>query len=326
MRGGLPQFWLRNGFPGVLLAPLGWLMRAVVAVRRHLYRHGVLRSQKMPVPVIVVGNIFVGGTGKTPLVAWLCAQLQAMGHSPGIVLRGYGGRSPEWPQRVFPESDPVLLGDEAVLLARQTRVPVAAGPVRTEAARLLIDAGCDVIISDDGLQHYALARDIEIAVIDAVRGLGNGRCLPAGPLREPPTRLRTVDLVIANGPGSPLTSYRFDLVAQPLQPLAHTDAATPAAGPVHAIAGIGNPQRFFDELRRQGFQPIEHAFPDHHRFQPDELKFADGLPILMTSKDAVKVAAFADERCWMLPVRAEPDSATKDALIALLKGKLHEAD
>jgi tetraacyldisaccharide 4'-kinase len=322
VRGGFPQFWLRTGFPGVLLAPFGWLMHAIATLRRRLYLHGVLRSQKLPVPVIVVGNIFVGGTGKTPLVAWLCAQLQAMGHSPGIVLRGYGGRSPDWPQRVYPESDPVMLGDEAVLLAQQTGVPVAAGPVRTEAAKLLVGAGCDVIISDDGLQHYALARDIEIAVIDAARGLGNGRCLPAGPLREPPGRLKAVDLVIANGKGSPLTPHRFELVAQPLQPLAHTSAAPPTDGPVHAIAGIGNPQRFFDELRRQGFQPIEHAFPDHHRFQPGELKFADELPILMTSKDAVKAAAFADGNYWMLPVRAEPDPATKDVLIALLKGKM----
>lgn len=327
MRGGVPQFWLHNSFPGVLLAPLGWLMCVVVTVRRRLYLHGVLRSQRLPAPVIVVGNIFVGGTGKTPLVGWLCAQLQALGHAPGIVLRGYGGQSPEWPRRVYPDSDPVMLGDEAVLLARQTGVPVAAGPVRPAAARLLLDAGCDVIISDDGLQHYAMARDVEILVIDGARGLGNGRCLPAGPLREPPSRLETVDLVIANGGNCSQTPYRFELVAEPLLPLLPSDLTPPTDGRVHAVAGIGNPQRFFDELRHQGFDPIEHVFPDHHRYQADELNFADELPILMTSKDAVKVAAFATERCWTLPVRAEPDRAARDALLELLKqmeGKLNE--
>lgn len=317
MQGGLPKFWLRSSVPGLLLAPLGWLMLVVVTVRRRLYELGALKAQSMPVPVIVVGNIFIGGTGKTPLVAWLCDQLQRRGHQPGIVLRGYGGRSPNWPHAVFPESDPELFGDEAVLLAQQTRAPVAVGPVRTEAAELLLAAGCDVVISDDGLQHYALARDIEIAVVDAVRGLGNGRCLPAGPLREPPTRLQTVDLVIANGKGCSLTPYRFDLQAQPLLPLTQSDLPPPTGGPVHAIAGIGNPERFFDELRRLGFQPIEHAFPDHHRFQPDELNFDDELPILMTSKDAVKIAAFANEHCWVLPVQAVPDPATIKALDAL---------
>lgn len=322
MHSGLPRFWLHNRFPGLLLAPLGWLMQALVAVRRRFYLHGVLRSQRLPVPVIVVGNIFIGGTGKTPLVAWLCGQLQHMDFKPGIVLRGYGGRSPQWPQRVFPDSDPSMFGDEAVLLAQQTGAPVAAGPDRVAAAKLLLDADCDVIISDDGLQHYALARDIEIIVIDAARGLGNGRCLPAGPLREPPSRLQTADMVIANGLHSELTPYRFTLLAQPLQALEPNDAEPPAGGAVHAITGIGNPQRFFEALRAQGFQPIEHAYPDHHPFQPDELNFSDELPILMTSKDAVKIAAFADQRCWVLPVRAELEPDTEAALIALLKGKL----
>lgn len=315
----MPAFWLRGGLPALLLAPLGWLMALIVLLRRRLYRHGLRRSERLPVPVIVVGNIFIGGTGKTPLVIWLCQRLQALGHRPGIVLRGYGGRAEAWPQRVQADSDPELVGDEAVLLARQAAVPVAAGPQRAQAAALLVEAGCNVIISDDGLQHYALARDAEIAVIDASRGLGNGRCLPAGPLREPRQRLASVDLIIANGGASSLTPYSFELVPEPLQPL-HSDAGVaPKQGPVHAVAGIGNPQRFFDQLRRLGFEPIEHPFPDHHRYRADELNFADKLPILMTAKDAVKLTGPMAGRCWVLPVRAEPSSAaSRNALDALL--------
>lgn len=318
-RGGIPRFWLTGGLPATLLAPLGAAMALVATVRRGLYRCGLLRSQRLPVPVIVVGNIFVGGTGKTPLVVWLCARLQALGRRPGIVLRGYGGQAEHWPQRVRPDSDPLLVGDEAVLLARRTGVPVAAGPARPAAAALLLEEGCDVIVSDDGLQHYALARDLEIAVIDAARGLGNGRCLPAGPLREPRRRLETVDLVIANGGDSPLTPYSFRLVPEPLRPLVPgQQGAVPAGGPVHAIAGIGNPARFFAQLRALGFEPIEHAFPDHHRYRPGELTFDDDLPILMTEKDAVKVFDGAAGRGWVLPVRAEPTPAARQALDALL--------
>lgn len=314
----MPAFWLRGGLPALLLAPLGWLMALIVLLRRRLYRHGLRRSERLPVPVIVVGNIFIGGTGKTPLVIWLCQRLQALGHRPGIVLRGYGGRAEAWPQRVQADSDPELVGDEAVLLARQAAVPVAAGPQRAQAAALLVEAGCNVIISDDGLQHYALARDAEIAVIDASRGLGNGRCLPAGPLREPRQRLASVDLIIANGGASSLTPYSFELVPEPLQPLHSAAGAAPKQGPVHAVAGIGNPQRFFDQLRRLGFEPIEHPFPDHHRYRVDELNFADELPILMTAKDAVKLTGPMTARCWVLPVRAEPSAASRNALDALL--------
>lgn len=326
MRKGLPKFWLRGGPLAALLAPLGWLMGSVAVARRQLYRRGLLPSRRLPVPVIIVGNIFVGGTGKTPLVAWLCVRLQAMGRRPGIVLRGYGGRAPQWPQRVLADSDPDLVGDEAVLLARETGVPVAAGPARAEAAALLLEAGCDVIIGDDGLQHYALARDAEIAVIDAGRGLGNGRCLPAGPLREPRGRLATVDLVIANGGPSSFTSYFFKLAAEPLQALGQTAERAPVQGAVHAVAGIGNPQRFFQQLRQQGFEPIEHPFPDHHRYRPEELSFADELPIVMTAKDAVKISGFSNARCWVLPVRAEPDAATRNVLDALLARVLEGYD
>lgn len=318
LQGGLPRFWLQDGPAGRLLAPAGWMMGTLAVLRRSLYRAGILRSRRLPVPVIVVGNIFVGGTGKTPLVCWLCERLAAIGRRPGIVLRGYGGRAARWPQAVHADSDPDLVGDEAVLLARRTGVPVVAGPARPAAAMQLLDAGCDIVVSDDGLQHYALARDLEIAVIDAVRGLGNGRCLPAGPLREPRSRLAAVDLVIANGAADSHTPFFFRLVPEPLRPVGGGPAVAPSGGRVHAVAGIGNPQRFFQELRRQGFDPIEHAFPDHHRYRPDELNFADDLPILMTEKDAVKAARFADGRCWMLPVRAEPDAAARAALDALL--------
>jgi tetraacyldisaccharide 4'-kinase len=319
MAGGVPEFWLRDGLPATLLAPLGWAMAGLAGARRQLYRCGAMRTQRLPVPVVVVGNIFVGGTGKTPLVCWFCQRLQAMGRRPGIVLRGYRGRASSWPQRVTADSDPVLVGDEAVLLARRTNVPVAAGPRRAEAAALLVEAGCDVVISDDGLQHYALDRDVEVAVVDAARGLGNGRCLPAGPLREPPSRLSTVDLVIANGGPSPLTPYSFELEAEPLRSLLEdASLVPPSGGPVHAVAGIGNPRRFFEYLRRQGFEPIEHPFPDHHRYQPGDLAFADELPVLITEKDAVKVYPFADRRHWVAPVRAVPTPAAEEVLSTLL--------
>ena len=324
----MPAFWLdASAAPGRLLAPLSCLYCGLVKLRRAAYRRGLATTRRLPVPVIVVGNIFVGGTGKTPLVAWVVAQLLAHGRRPGILVRGYGGRGRQWPVRVESESDPARVGDEAVLLARRTGVPVAAGPDRIAAAGLLIEAGCDVLVSDDGLQHYRLARDLELVVLDAARKLGNGRCLPAGPLREPPARLAEVDLVIGNGGAvDPYPDY-FQLRPDAL---VRVDGEPSIAGDwrgkkVHAVAGIGNPGRFFDALSAQGLRVIPHAFGDHHAFEPGDLAFGDELPVVMTEKDAVKVRAFARPHYWYQPVTAQPGGETEKRLQVLLARCLGEA-
>lgn len=317
----LPAFWLRDSLPSRLLAPLGALTGWATDGRRRAYQAGRLRAERLPVPVVVVGNIFVGGTGKTPLVAWIAAWLREQGARPGILTRGYGGASRRWPRRAGPEADPREVGDEAVLLARLTELPVAAGPDRVAAGRLLIAEGCDVLVSDDGLQHYRLARDLEFAVVDAERGLGNGRCLPAGPLRERPARLAQVDLVLSNGPARAITPFGFQLVADGLCSLTdgHRAEVSELAGtPVNAVAGIGNPGRFFASLRAQGLEVIEHPFPDHHPYRPQDLDFGDGLPVVMTAKDAVKVAPFALDHYWYQPARVELEAPARAALCEAL--------
>jgi tetraacyldisaccharide 4'-kinase len=284
----------------------------------------------VPVPVVVVGNLTVGGSGKTPLVRALTEALAARGWRPGIVSRGHGGADPG-PRAVKRTDDPRAVGDEAPLLA-EAGYPVWIGRRRADAARALIAAhpDCNVIVSDDGLQHYALARTVEIAVVDARRGFGNGLLLPAGPLREPRTRLAEVDaivrLVTRDEPRLPAANAGADSVMTmeplPWRNLARPDAAADLdawrAGEVHAIAGIGNPERFFDLVRSQGLTPVCHAFPDHHRFAPDDLRLPRATTILMTEKDAVKCTALADSRFWALPVRARIDPA----LVDLIEGKI----
>lgn len=315
-----PAFWSREGGPGALLAPLGALVAVAANARRNAFARGWRASVALPVPVLVVGNIFIGGTGKTPLTLWLAQALRERGRRPGIVLRGYGGKSRHWPLSVATDSDPTLVGDEAVLLARRGACPVAAAPDRVAAARLLLErTDCDCILSDDGLQHYRLRRDAEIAVIDAARGLGNGRCFPAGPLREPPSRLRSVDLVLYNGGSDAQPS--FSLRPQPLRRLRDdhdAGAAVFSERRVHAVAGIGNPDRFFAALRAQGLDPIEHPFPDHHAYSASELDFGDGLPVIMTEKDAVKAQAFERLDLYYQPVLAQPNASARVALDALL--------
>lgn len=321
MNGRLPEFWLHDGPGARLLSPLGALTAAVA--RRRLRRHrqgvGVWRA---PVPVLVVGNLFVGGSGKTPLVIWLTERARALGRRPGVVLRGHGGRARDWPRRVTAGSEPAEVGDEAVLIARRSAAPVAVGPDRPAAVRhLLAASSCDLVISDDGLQHFALGRDAEVVVLDAARGLGNGRCLPAGPLREPATRLATVDLVVANGGATAYSPYWFALEPGALEPVGQGGGPPPARGArVHAIAGIGHPERFFAALRARGYDVIGHPLPDHHVPRARELDFGDGLPVIMTEKDAVKCARLDRGGLWMLPVTASPDEATVTALDALLEG------
>ena len=288
--------------------PLAALYRAVIGVRRWLFRHGWLQSQQLPVPVIVVGNIVAGGAGKTPLVIALVEALRERGWKPGVVARGYGG-SATLPALLDAQPDPAMVGDEPALIRMRTGAAVAIGANRVAAARLLLAEGVDVIIADDGLQHYALARDLEICVVDGARRLGNGHLLPAGPLREPEARLQQVDCVVCNGgePHAGEISMRFVLTnAISIVDPAHTSPLASFSGKrVHAVAGIGHPARFFDALRAHGIETIEHPFPDHRRYVVTDLEFGGGVPLLMTEKDAVKCTAFARENWWHVPATAE---------------------
>lgn len=321
--------------------PLEWVYRAIAAARRRLYRWRVLSSWRAPVPVIVVGNIAVGGTGKTPVTIALCELLQRAGYKPGVISRGYRAQPPRFPYRVRGDDSAQHCGDEPLLIARRTRCPVVIAPRRADAARYLLEQKsaenepCDVIVCDDGLQHYALQRDIELVVVDASRGFGNGHCLPCGPLREPIARLRSVDAVIVNGeqtarfsPAQASLSPPPVIVGLQLLPSAMVQLASAQAIPprtwckqntrVHAVAGIGNPERFFATLRALGCDVIEHAFPDHHGFSAEDLAFDDVLPIVMTEKDAMKCAEFASDRHWYLQVRAQLPDSLATAILAKL--------
>jgi len=320
----LERHWQHSTPISRLLAPLAGLYCAAIGVRRLAYRRGWFRQERLSAPVIVVGNITVGGTGKTPLVLWLAAFLRNAGFRPGIVTRGYGGRAQQWPRLVQADSDPDEVGDEPVLLARRGGVPVAAGPDRAAAGRLLMQTQrCDVLLSDDGLQHYRLARDIEIAVIDGARRFGNGRCLPAGPLREPIGRLKTVDLCVANGAPA-ADELGMQLVPSGFRELlsGRVESQLPKIdGAWQALAGIGHPARFFDQLRGMGLEVVEHAFPDHHRFCPKDLAFAVDANLLMTEKDAVKCERYARPGWWAVVVEARPDERLGAAILKLLKEK-----
>lgn len=304
------------------LLPLSWLFRGVVAFRRWAYRNGLKKRVRLPVPVIIVGNISVGGTGKTPLVIWLIERLKQAGYRPGIVTRGYAGQAKTWPQAVTATSDPAQVGDEPVLLAQRCHCPIVAGPDRVLDAQQLLAQGCNVIVSDDGLQHYRLQRDIEIVVIDGERRLGNGHCLPAGPLREPPVRLQDVDFVITNG-----AARSGEVLMTLIQGQAHAlqgrgidrNLQDFAKEQVHAVAGIGHPGRFFTQLRQRGLQLIEHPFPDHHPYQAADLQFNDDLPVLMTEKDAVKYRPYATHVHWYVPVVAQLPAEFEQRLLTKLR-------
>jgi tetraacyldisaccharide 4'-kinase len=300
--------------------PLALLYGALTALRRGLYRIGVLRSVRLPVPVIVIGNLSVGGTGKTPLTIALSEALRKRGYTPGVVSRGYGGTQKE-PMLLSDMPDPSRVGDEPCLI-RAGGTPVAVGRDRPAAARLLIEAGCDLVIADDGLQHYALARDLEICVIDGVRRFGNGRLLPAGPLREPMSRLQKVSYRVCNGGVVAAGDIPMELRGGTVRALVddHTRPLAEFAGQtVHAVAAIGHPVRFFASLRSQGLQVIEHPFPDHHAFVANDLLFGDDHPVLMTEKDAVKCRPFAQPHWWSVPVRAVLPPAFFDDIEARLR-------
>ena len=333
-----PEAWTRVTGLTFLLAPLSYLFCLGVAIRRGLYQLGLLRSERLPVPVIVIGNVSVGGTGKTPLVLWLITRLLEAGYRPGVITRGYGGSS-RHPRAVHADSDTALCGDEPVLLARRSGGPVWIGKNRPAAARALLAASpdCNLIISDDGLQHYRLARDAEIAVVDAGRGHGNGWMLPAGPLREPPSRLTTVDAVVVRGaedqpapdaPSAPSAPPRFTMTLEPagLRNLRNasrylTLGSLQNMRRVHAVAGIGNPQQFFDTLTQLGIAHTPHAFADHHAFVASDLAFSDCDAVVMTEKDAVKCEHFAVDTHWSLPVAARVDDALVQVLLERIKRK-----
>ncbi|MDE2156436.1 MAG: tetraacyldisaccharide 4'-kinase [Xanthomonadaceae bacterium] len=325
--GTLESAWYGNGPVPWWAWPLAALYGAVVRLRGWFYRRGWLSEVRLPVPVIVVGNLSVGGTGKTPLTIALAAALRAHGHRPGVVSRGHGGDQRE-PALLGDAPDPLRFGDEPCLI-RASGVPVAVGRDRPAAARLLVAAGCDVLIADDGLQHYALARDVEICVIDGVRRFGNGRLLPAGPLREPLGRLQRVDFRVCHGGDALAGEYPMRLSGDQAVALGgarQLPLDSWRGQPVHAVAAIGNPRRFFDSLRGHGIEVIEHAFADHHRFAPAELDFGDRLPVLMTDKDAVKCRRFALAHWWRVPVCADLPPAFHDALRQHLETLRRETD
>ena len=310
----LHRTWYEGGSSYWLLLPLTALYWLLVALRRLLYRVGVLGSKTAVAPVIVVGNITAGGTGKTPLTIWLAQKLAAEGFSPGIVSRGYGGSKSSTSMRVDKASDPGVVGDEPVLLAQRSGCPVVVDSDRFRAVEMLVDDGADVVIADDGLQHYRLGRLYEICVVDGARGLGNGYMLPAGPLREPAKRLESVDRILLNGPlirsnavfaAVERNLIEFELLAGEAHRLNGT-LSKPiddfSGTTVHAVAAIGNPRRFFDLLRAHGMQVIEHAYPDHAALTKEQLRFGDDFDVMMTEKDAVKLGNGLADKFWALPV------------------------
>lgn len=318
----LVEHWYRASPWLWVLWPLSLLFCSLAGLRRLAYRRGWLSVWQPPVPLIIVGNITVGGSGKTPLVLWLARMLREQGYRPGLVSRGYGGKAANWPQPVNADSDPKMVGDEAVLLAGRSGCPMVVGPDRVAAAQqLLAEYDVNVILSDDGMQHYRMGRSLEIAVLDGERRLGNGLCLPAGPLRELPRRLRQVDFIVVNGQGR---AGEWSMRLQPveLENLAEGQRhpLTALAGEaVHAVAGIGHPQRFFATLRELGLKIVEHPFPDHHPYVAGELDFADGRAVLMTEKDAVKYRPHATSQHWYLPVQAQLAAEFADELLAMLE-------
>ena len=328
------RVWYEDAKLGWTLLPLSWLYYLAIVLRRFLYQCGIAKTYRVGVPVVIVGNIAAGGTGKTPTVIWLVSALREKGFTPGIVSRGYGGTHSGTSMRVDRDSDPAVVGDEPVLLARRTDCVIAVDSDRVRAANMLIEDGVDVIVADDGLQHSRLERDYEICVIDGKRGLGNRRLLPSGPLRELPSRLEAVDQVLINGASltddpAPTTAeqnaVRFDLEATDAcrlngsleRPLDRFKDTT-----VHAVAGIGNPTRFYDLLRSRGIQVIEHRLADHARIRRSDIEFADGFDVFMTEKDAVKVGQKLPDKYWFVPINLVMDSVKSGPLIEQIKSRL----
>ena len=317
----LENIWYHNGKGKAILLPLTGLYCLINQGQRWFQTRNL---PTLSCPVIVVGNITVGGTGKTPLTIYLIKLLQVIGYSPAIITRGYGGRAMHWPQSVTASSDPQMVGDEAVLMAIRTGVPVYAGANRLASIKACLnDHDCNVIISDDGMQHYKMPRDIQIAVIDGERKLGNGLCLPAGPLRESKKHLDDCNFIVINGINDADNQWvemsvegaeLMNIKVEKIKTLKSLQAQT-----VNAVTGIGNPQRFYTTLEQAGLKLIKHSFPDHYEFQQADLEFDNDFPIVMTEKDAVKCHPFASENCWYLPVKAKLNKSFDKQFIALFK-------
>jgi tetraacyldisaccharide 4'-kinase len=331
----LTRAWLRRGPLAVALWPLSLLFRLLAALRVALYRAAILKSERLPVPVVVVGNIFIGGTGKTPLTIWLAQQLRAAGMRPGVISRGHG-RAEDAPREVLPTSRAQDVGDEPLLIAGRAGCPVVVGRRRAQAGRhlLALHPDVDVLITDDGLQHYALARDVEIVLFDG-RGTGNGWTLPAGPLREGPSRRR--DFTVVNAPEitPPLAAavggrpWQMRLAGDHAERLMDAHERVPLSAMrgkrVLAAAGIGNPGRFFAMLRAAGLDVDELPLPDHHDFLDDPFRTVDADIILVTEKDAVKCRQLEtinnDPRVWVVPVGAQIDAALAAQIVEKCRGR-----
>lgn len=321
----LEHTWYRFHFFTLFLLPFSWLFCLVVVLRRWIYNF-LFRKTPFNIPIIVVGNINVGGSGKTPLVIWLAHFLKHHGYNVGIITRGYGGKTKQFPQTVRPSiHKPADVGDEPLLLAKRTNCPVAIDPKRVRGVKHLIEHhDCNLIISDDGLQHYALKRDIEIAVIDGERRFGNGFCLPAGPLRELPSRLKSVDFVIVKGK-SHKKEISMHYSVRSLHNIADETKTQPLGyflgSSIHAVAGIGNPRPFFNILLDNQCKIRPHIFPDHHPFKAQDFDFEEDLPIIMTEKDAIKCRKFAKSNYWYLPIEVRLPSSFGKRVLAKLQEK-----
>jgi len=332
----LHRVWYEGASSYQALLPLSGLYWLLITLRRCLYSVGILGRHKAIVPVVVVGNITAGGTGKTPVTIWLSCELRSRGFNPGIVSRGYGGSKSSSSMRVDLASDPEIVGDEPVLLAKRTGCPVVVDANRARAAQMLVADGVDVIIADDGLQHYRLDRTYEICVIDGSRGLGNRLLLPAGPLRETIDRLGEVDQVLINGhPGAgseeisavEQNAIVFELIAVEVTRL-NRSLTRPierfAGTTVHGVAAIGNPIRFFDMLRAHGMQVIEHSFQDHAKLSRSILQFGDNFEVLMTEKDAVKLANVSSDKYWAVPVDLKIDPLLAGPWLEQIESRLRD--
>jgi tetraacyldisaccharide 4'-kinase len=314
--------WYRGSLWLTFLRPLEFLFRALAALRRGLYRWGFKSSWQSPKPVVVVGNITVGGTGKTPVVIALVEYLQANGLNPGVVSRGYGATNGIFPYAVNELSSAADCGDEPLLIYRRTGCPCVVSPARVSAVQhLLANFDVDIVLCDDGLQHYALARDMEIAVLDEERRMGNGWCLPAGPLREPAQRLKEVDYILYRGSEDAESGVPY--TAESLVNLSSGESL--AISPeqlgeeIYAVAGIGQPSQFFKSLERSGFRVTGHAFADHHKFVAEDFAQLLGKPIIMTEKDAVKCHGLLDTQAWYVRISARLPQAVKQAVLDLAK-------
>jgi len=325
----LLKSWTKpNGLTG-LLRPFSMLYSGAFALRKSAFERGVLARYQAPVPVVIVGNLTVGGTGKTPLVVHLVEQLREQGFTPGVISRGYSGEADSYPLLVDQDTPVAQSGDEPALIVQRTQVPMAVGPDRRASIELLLEShGIDLVISDDGLQHLALERDVEICLIDDTSPQQNQNLLPAGPYREPLSRLMSVDFIVRHGGEVGNAENQFTMHLKAGAPLAvrpDCNAVFPADSSFHAIAGIGNPQRFFDTCEELGYSIIPHSFADHHHFSLSDITFSD-KPVLMTEKDAVKCGEIANETHWYLPVNAALSNGFINAVVGKIKQKFNSRE